>query len=287
MKESTPANSRTTEKAMTGDTPAPIDLDSSEFYLNRELTWLAFNRRVLHEAKDDRVPLLERVFFVAVVGSNLDEFFMKRIGGLKQQVGAGLKKPSIDGMLPAEQIDACYQTVNELFTEQRQIERELRARLAEEGIRFTGYDQLSQKQKKKLDEYFKYEIFPLLTPQGIDPAHPFPFISNLSLNLLVSSSEIDSDQLHLNRIKVPLGVGIPRFIQIGDDHLYITFEELMANNLDDLFPGMTIHSCEFFRVTRNAITEHRDGANDLLAMIESALRERKFADIIRLRWMPT
>ena len=149
MKESTPANSRTTEKAMTGDTPAPIDLDSSEFYLNRELTWLAFNRRVLHEAKDDRVPLLERVFFVAVVGSNLDEFFMKRIGGLKQQVGAGLKKPSIDGMLPAEQIDACYQTVNELFTEQRQIERELRARLAEEGIRFTGYDQLSQKQKKK------------------------------------------------------------------------------------------------------------------------------------------
>jgi polyphosphate kinase len=283
MKESTPANSRTTEKAMTGDTPAPIDLDSSEFYLNRELTWLAFNLRVLHEAKDDRVPLLERVFFVAVVGSNLDEFFMKRIGGLKQQVGAGLKKPSIDGMLPAEQIDACYHMVSELFTEQRQIERELRSRLADEGIRFTGYDQLSQKQKKKLDDYFKYEIFPLLTPQGIDPAHPFPFISNLSLNLLVSTSELDSDQLHLNRIKVPLGVGVPRFIQIGDEHLYITFEELMANNLDDLFPGMTIHSCEFFRVTRNAITERRDGANDLLAMIESALRERKFADIIRLQ----
>lgn len=261
-----------------------FDLDNHEWYLNRELTWLSFNQRVLHEATDDQVPLLERVFFVAVVGSNLDEFFMKRIGGLKQQVGAGVKKLTIDGMLPQEQIDACYKVAQEILTEQRRIEGLLRELLATHDIRFSQYEELTATQKKDMDSYFKREIYPLLTPQGIDPAHPFPFISNLSLNLLVSASEQRSDHQFLNRIKVPLGVGVPRFIPVGKKNLFITFEDLVANNLQELFPGLTIHSHECFRVTRNAITDQsEEQANDLLAMIESALRDRKFADIVRLQ----
>lgn len=261
-----------------------FNLDSPEWYLNRELTWLAFNQRVLNEATDDLVPLLERVFFVAVVGSNLDEFFMKRIGGLKQQVGAGVKKPTIDGMLPQEQIDASYAIAQEILVEQRIIETQLRELLEKEGICFRSYEELNNTQKKEMDSYFKREIYPLLTPQGIDPAHPFPFISNLSLNLLVTTSEAKSDYHFLNRIKVPLGAGVPRFIKVGDTHLYVTFEDLIAHNLEDLYPGLVIHGYEFFRVTRNAITDQGgEQANDLLSMIESALRDRKFADIVRMQ----
>ncbi len=264
--------------------PPAFNLDSHEWYLNRELTWLAFNQRVLHEATDEQVPLLERVFFVAVVGSNLDEFFMKRIGGLKQQVGAGVKKLTVDGMLPEEQIEASYRVAQEILIEQRRIEGLLRELLEKERICFRGYAELSNAQRKEMDNYFKKEIYPLLTPQGIDPAHPFPFISNLSLNLLVTTSEPGSNHQFLNRIKVPLGVGVPRFIPVGDKHLFMTFEDLIANNLQEIFPGLVIHSYEFFRVTRNANTDRREEqANDLLSMIESALRDRKFADIVRLQ----
>jgi polyphosphate kinase len=264
--------------------PPAFDLDSYKWYLNRELTWLGFNQRVLHEATDEQVPLLERVFFVAVVGSNLDEFFMKRIGGLKQQVGAGVKKLSVDGMLPEEQIEASYRVAQEILIEQRRIEGILRELLEKEGICFRGYAELSSGQKKEMDSYFKKEVYPLLTPQGIDPAHPFPFISNLSLNLLVATSEPGSRHQFLNRIKVPLGVGVPRFIPVGSKHLFMTFEDLIANNLQEIFPGLVIHSYAFFRVTRNANTDRREEqANDLLSMIESALRDRKFADIVRLQ----
>ncbi|MGD9310681.1 MAG: RNA degradosome polyphosphate kinase, partial [Desulfosarcina sp.] len=268
--------------------PEPeFNLNDPKWYLNRELTWLAFNQRVLNEAKDDRNPLLERVFFLAVVGSNLDEFFMKRIGGLKQQVGAGVKKRSVDGMLPQEQIDACHQRYEVIVTEMRQIEEKLRMLLDEEGIRFSSYVDIDSQQKKEMDAYFKREVYPLMTPQGIDPAHPFPFISNLSLNLLVKTGEPRSNRWFLNRVKVPSGIGIPRFIQVGNQSLFIAFEDLVANNMDDLFPGLDIHSCEPFRVTRNAITERsEEQANDLLVMIESALRDRKFADIVRLQVDP-
>ena len=264
--------------------PPSFNLDSHQFYLNRELTWLAFNKRVLHEATDDLVPLLERVFFVAVVGSNLDEFFMKRIGGLKQQVGAGVKKLTIDGMLPQEQIDACYLVAQDILMEQRRIESQLRELLEKEHIFFRSYEELTLAQKKEMNDYFKREIYPLLTPQGMDPAHPFPFISNLSLNILVTTSEPNSAHHFLNRIKVPVGVGVPRFIRVGKNYMFITFEDLIANNLDDLFPGLTIHNYEFFRVTRNANADRsEEQANDLLSMIESALRDRKFADIVRLQ----
>ncbi|MDR3089246.1 MAG: polyphosphate kinase 1 [Desulfobulbaceae bacterium] len=267
-----------------GEAVPEFDLERPEWYLNRELTWLQFNKRVLQEARDDRNPLLERVFFLAVVGSNIDEFFMKRIGGLKQQVGAGVTTPSVDGMLPRQQIDACYAMVTALLADLRQTEGVLRTLLAEENIRFCRYSDLGAGQQKEMDRFFRHDVYPLLTPQGIDPAHPFPFISNLSLNLLVGVREKDSDPVLLNRLKVPTGVGVPRFIKVGRGHLYITFEDLIANNLDMLFPGLVAHSCELFRVTRNAITEHMsEQANDLLAMIETALRDRKFADIVRLQ----
>lgn len=264
--------------------PQKFDLDSSEWYLNRELTWLAFNKRVLAEGRDERVPLLDRVFYIAVVGSNLDEFFMKRIGGLKQQVGAGVKKKTVDGMLPQEQIDACYVVAQEILAEQRVIVQDLRKLLKKENISFCSYEDLSASQKKEMDNYFNKEIYPLLIPQGIDPAHPFPFISNLSLNLLVATSEGPDGTVYLNRVKIPHGIGVPRFIKVGRKHLYMTFEDLIAHNLSNLFPGLHIHSYEFFRVTRNAVTDRmEEQANDLLVMIESALRDRKFADIVRLQ----
>lgn len=265
------------------DPPAAFDLESPEWYLNRELTWLEFNKRVLHEGQDDRNPLLERVFFLSVVGSNLDEFFMKRIGGLKQQVGASVTKLSVDGRLPQEQIDACHAVVREILEQRLDLELELQKLLADEGIVITPYSNLSKKDKELIDRYFVDQIYPLLTPQGMDPAHPFPFISNLSINLLVSVRYPDNDHIYLNRIKIPTSSDTPRFVRVGKSNTFILLEDLVANNLELLLPGMEIESCESFRVTRNAITErHEEQANDLLLMIESALRDRKFAEIVRL-----
>ncbi|MBV5317997.1 MAG: polyphosphate kinase 1 [Desulfobulbaceae bacterium] len=262
---------------------SPFDLEDPQWYLSRELTWLSFNRRVLHEGQDDRVPLLERVFFLAVVGSNLDEFFMKRIGGLKQQVGAGVRELSVDGRRPQEQIDACALVVRDLFREQEELELELKRLLARKKIRIVPYADLNLAEKRLAELYFYEQVYPLLTPQGMDPAHPFPFISNLSINLLVSVRYPDSEHSYMNRIKVPVSEDMPRFLRFGDAGHTITLEDLIGNNLEILFPEMVVETCETFRVTRNAITEpHHEQANDLLQVIESALRERKFAEIVRL-----
>ena len=261
-----------------------VDLTAPEWYLNRELTWLEFNRRVFSEACDVRNPLLERLFFLSVIGSNLDEFFMKRIGGLKQQVGARVKQLSTDGRTPQQQIDECYDVVRELLELKERMETVLLDLLAEENIRILKYSELSERHQQHMAQYFQENIYPLLTPQGMDPAHPFPFISNLSLNLLVATRHKDEDHIFLNRIKIPTGAGIPRFVRVeARRHVYVLFEDIVANNLDAIFPGMVVESCAEFRVTRNAITDKRmDQAVDLLVMIESALRERKFAEIVRL-----
>ncbi|MCI5212410.1 MAG: RNA degradosome polyphosphate kinase, partial [Candidatus Electrothrix sp. ATG2] len=228
-------------------------------------------------------PLLERIMFLAIVGGNLDEFFMKRIGGLKQQIGAGVRKLTVDGRTPREQIDECYEVVRSILVQQEKLEQHLLGKLSEQGIRIVGYQELNKEQRREVTSYFQENIYPLLTPQGMDPAHPFPFISNLSINLLVVTRYEHDDHPFLNRIKVPTGVGIPRFIRVGKGYLYIRFEDLIANNLTAVFPGLIIESYAFFRVTRNAITE-QDGAkaNDLLDVIETALRDRKFAEIVRL-----
>ncbi len=276
---STPATRRSAKH----EEPVNVDLQQPEWYLNRELTWLAFNRRVLHEAQDSRNPLLERVKFLAIVSGNLDEFFMKRIGGLKQQLWANMRTLTVDGRTPQQQITEAYAVVRDVEQQQRELARQLHISLIEQGIEIHSYAKLAAEQQAQMRDYYVRNIFPLVTPQAMDPAHPFPFISNLSLNLLVSVRYPEDDQSALVRIKVPVGAGIARFIRVNDAHLYVPLEEVMAHNLDLIFPGMLIESCELFRVTRNAVTEHaEDKAEDLLVMIESELRERKFAPIVRL-----
>lgn len=260
------------------------DLDDPQLYLNRELTWLAFNQRVLHEAEDERTPLLERVKFLAIVSGNLDEFFMKRIGGLKQQVGAGVSKLTVDGRSPQQQIDACQARVHELEARQEQVFLQVMEQLQSYDIRLLDYAVLSAEQQAQLRQRFHQEIYPLMTPQSIDPAHPFPFISNLSLNLLVESKQSDHPSKPvLTRIKVPVGAGVPRFLRIDDGYKFVPLESVVLNNLDMLLPGVEVLCAALFRVTRNANTERdEEHADDLLAMIESELRERRFAPIVRM-----
>jgi polyphosphate kinase len=265
--------------------PAPpaIDLDSPEWYLNRELTWLEFNRRIFNEALDERNPLLERVKFLAIVASNFDEFFMKRIGGLKQQAGAGVTELSIDGRTPEQQIRESQAVVRSMEEKQRILSADLIRKLNQAGVRLSDYSSLSQEDRNTVREHYVKNIFPLVTPLAIGPAHPFPFLSNLSLNLLVTVRHSGEDSADLVRIKVPVGEEIPRFLQIGDKTHFVPLEEVIAKNLDLLFPGMQIESCELFRVTRNAITEiPGQQAEDLMSMVESELRDRKFAPIVRL-----
>ncbi len=260
-----------------------IDLDAPEYYLNRELTWLAFVKRVLHEAEDSRTPLLERVKFLAITSSILDEFFMKRIGGLKQQVAAGVHKLTVDGRSPIQQIEESHELIRPLNIEQQGLWVELRQKLEEIGVRLASYESLSDEDQQWLRDHYLENIFPLVTPQAMDPAHPFPFVSNLSLNLLVSLHYPDDPLPLMARVKVPLGAGVPRFIRVRDALVFVPLEEIIANNLDLLFPGMVVERTELFRVTRNADVESdEDKADDLLALIESELQERKFAPIVRL-----
>lgn len=262
---------------------AGVDLFSPEFFLNRELTWLRFNSRVLNEAKDLRTPLLERVKFLAITASNLDEFFMKRIGGLLQQVGAGIIDRTLDGRTPQEQIDQCAAYVRAMLAEQERIAGELIEELKSKDIRVFRYAELSGAQKREVrNRYFQF-IYPLVTPQSIDPAHPFPFVSNFSLNLLVKFIRRKNKTPVLARVKVPVGEGAPRLMKLDQAGHFIPLEEVMRNNLDMLFPGVEIISCELFRATRNSNTEgSEEHAEDLLELIESELQERRFAPIVRL-----
>jgi polyphosphate kinase len=265
------------------DAEEPVDVKAPGLLLNRELTWLNFNYRVLHEAADERTPLLERAKFLSIVSSNLDEFFMKRIGGLKQQVGAGLHDLTVDGRTPQQQIDECYDVVRDIESEKRRVFVEVDRLLVQRGIRLTSFEDVSKKDQQKLREDYLENIYPLVTPQVSDPAHPFPFISNLSTNLLVTVRHPDDDDQSRARVKVPVGPGIPRFMKLEGQNTYVTLESVMASNLDLLFPEMIVENCEMFRVTRNANTElDEERADDLLAMIETELRERRFAPIVRL-----
>jgi polyphosphate kinase len=282
------AHGETSHQAAAAAAPAPaqpsvVDLDSPQWYLNRELTWLEFNRRVLAEAQDARVPLLERLKFLAIVSSNLDEFFMKRIGGLKQQIGAGLQSLSVDGRTASEQLDLALASVKDLSHAMRHVEVELFRLLAAEGIQVRRFAELSAAERETIGAYYRTNIFPLVTPLGIDPAHPFPFISNLSLNLLVALRPADSKETSLVRIKIPTGPGVSRFIRVGDSHVYVAIEDLVADHLHLLFPDARVEAQALFRVTRNAVVEKsEEAADDLLALIESEVRERKFAPIVRL-----
>jgi polyphosphate kinase len=263
---------------------AEINLSDSCWYLNRELTWLEFNRRVLHEAEDERTPLLERLKFIAIVSANMDEFFMKRIGGLKQQVGADLREPSIDGLTPQQQIHECHNFYRILQRKKYNLLQHVLDLLKREGIAISAMKNLSARDRKNLRNYFTTNIYPLLTPQSIDPAHPFPFISNLSLNLLVTLNYSAGLDMQLARVKVPVGVNTSRFISVpGRKERFVRLEDLLLSNLDMLFPGMKVVRFDLFRVTRNANTElDEEDADDLVEMIETELKDRRFAPIVRL-----
>jgi len=262
-----------------------IDLKDPSLYLNRELTWLAFNRRVLHEAEDPRNPLLERLKFLAIVSANLDEFFMKRIGGLKQQLGAGMSLKTVDGRTPKEQISECYEVVRQQEIAQHQVFTQLRTELSNHGIEILSYDALSRDDSDYLRGHYHDNVFPLITPQSIDPAHPFPFISNHALNLLVEVGFPDQEgRTSLARVKIPTSEHVPRFIKLPDRNHFVPLEDVVRNNLDMLMPEMDVISVHMFRVTRNANTErNEEHADDLLSMIESELRDRRFAPIVRLQ----
>jgi polyphosphate kinase len=271
-----------------------IDLADPQYYLSRELTWLEFNDRVLHEAMDERTPLLERLKFMGIFSSNLDEFFMVRIAAIKEQIEAKVSQLTPDGRTPSEQLAVASDRVQELVTKQHHhFETVLRPAMLEQGIYLLDYYDLNQEQCNYLQTYFEEQIFPVLTPLAVDPGHPFPYISNLSLNLAVVIKHPDTGEELFARVKVPKV--LPRFIvlptnlQVIDStnplQSYpersqiwtgITLEQLIAHNLESLFPGMNIQDCYTFRVTRNAdISVADDDADDLLLAIEHGLRKRR------------
>ncbi len=265
-----------------------FDLNDPALYLNRELSWMEFNDRVLSQAADQRLPLLERVKFLAIYGSNMDEFFMKRIGGLKQQVAAGIQDVTVDGRTPRQQIEACCQAMIDQSARREQTLKELLKALTKAGIEIVTCSELVRSEQEAMRSYFYDNLFPLITPQSVDPAHPFPFISNLSLNLFVKLRYPGDKEVSLARVKVPVGAGAGRFQRIGQQgHRYVLLEEVVEQNLDLLFPGMEIIGCELFRVTRNANTsKDEEHADDLLELIETTLQHRRVAPIVRLQVTP-
>ncbi len=263
-----------------------VNLSDSKYYFNRELSWLEFNRRVLHEALDERTPLLERLKFMAIFSSNLDEFFMVRVAGLKQQVAAGVTKLSLDGRTPAQQLEEIGNLLRPMVMKQHQFFQEvLTKQLAKNKIHILNYVDLNQEQRTYLNEFFEEHIFPVLTPLAIDPSHPFPYISNLSLNLAVLVKDPDTEEELFARIKIPKV--LPRFIPLPEElgQRYkrqmgiwtgIPIEQLITHNLESLFPGMNIQECYIFRVTRNAdLAVEEDEADDLLLAIEKELQKRR------------
>ncbi len=281
----------------TSFTPPPPLNNKSSLFLNRELTWLQFNWRVLEEALDDTHPLLERVKFLAIFSSNLDEFFMIRVSGLRQQLELGRIEASADGMSPAEQLAAIRQSLTPMLQQQLQLwTRELLPQLHEQDIHILGYSDLKGKQRKLLRRHFKREIFPTLTPLAFDPGHPFPHISNLSLNLAVVIQDPEHGE-RFARVKVP-GF-FPRLLRIPSEdkadifeglglsdvtaNNFVWIEEVIANNLDKLFPGLDVVAAYPFRVTRDADIEiEEDEAADLLAAIEEGVELRYFGRPVRL-----
>lgn len=262
-------------------------LDDPSLYINRELSWLAFNDRVLEEALDERNPLLERLKFIAIYGTNLDEFFMIRIAGLKQQIEAEVHKRSDDGRLPEEQLAAVAARLRpSLDVMTSCLDDVLLPALERHGIRILSYDQLEPATAQQMKQYFYERVFPVLTPLAIDAGHPFPYISTLSLSLAVELREERPEGYadYVARVKVP--PSLPRFVPVeapAGQRWFVLVEDLIANNLNALFPGMRILGSYAFRVTRDADLDlQEDEADDLLRAIESELRKRRFGEPVRL-----
>jgi polyphosphate kinase len=267
-------------EALTAPAQAP-ELDSPELYSNRELSWLQFNERVLELAEDESLPLLERVKFLAIYASNLDEFYMVRVAGLHDQVDAGIDARGPDGLSPGETIVRIAQRTRELGDRHsREWEERVRPQLAEHGIRVIDCGECESGELAEIDRQFSEQIFPVLTPLAVGPGRPFPYISNLSLSLAVWLRDPVSRTETFARVKVPKEV-IPRFVPIGGD-LFVPLEAVIARHLDQLFPGMEILSHDYFRVTRDADFTISDEADDLVRAVEDELRRRRFGEVVRL-----
>ncbi|HTS15607.1 MAG TPA: polyphosphate kinase 1, partial [Candidatus Sulfotelmatobacter sp.] len=248
-------------------------------YINRELSWLEFNARVLDEATDPRNPLLERTRFLAIFANNLDEFFQVRVAGLKQQLAAGRSHPSADGLTAAETLDAIRNKVLSLVAAHSAAYARIHEELAAHDIRIVPYAEREER-GLELRRRFLDEIFPVLTPLAVDPGHPFPYISDLSLSLAVTVRDPDTGERRFARIKVP--PVLPRLVEVGQ-RTFILLEQIIAANLDALFPGMEVVEHHLFRVTRNAdLAIEEDEADDLLMAIEEELRKRRFGAAVRL-----
>jgi polyphosphate kinase len=260
--------------------------EQSSLYLNRELSWLDFNDRVLQLAEDERVPLLERVKFCAIYTTNLDEYYMVRVAGLRDQIDAGVENPSQDGLIPSETIALIRERVLGQSTRLTDcFEGRLRPALAEHDIRVVGVRELDDERRAELAKHFQKAIFPALTPLAVAPGRPFPYISNLSLSLAVLVRDPISDQTVFARVKVPTEI-LPRFVTLKqpspEPSLLVPLEDVIANHLDALFPGMEIADYDVFRVTRDADLEVSDDAADLLQAVEDELRRRRFGEVVRV-----
>ena len=251
-------------------------------FINRELSWLEFNERVLWLARNSETPLLERVKFLAIFATNLDEFYMVRVAGLKRQLAAGLTSRSADGLTPKQQLDLIGARVLPMIeNHSRTWHKGILPGLEEAGVFVHRWKDLEELQRKELDDFFRERIFPVVTPLAVDPGHPFPYISYLSLNLAVLVRDPTSEDTHFARVKVP--PLLPRFVQLPDGEVFVPIEDVIAANLDQLFPGMEIVEHYAFRVTRNADLEiNDDGAEDLLEALEAELRKRRFSPAVRL-----
>jgi polyphosphate kinase len=254
-----------------------------QLYINRELSWLEFNSRVLHEAFDERNPLLERLKFAAIFSTNLDEFYMVRVAGLRRQLAANVTVTAPDGLSPQEQLDAISARVRELLAQQqRLIHEQLLPQLADRGVRLVPLEELTAEEWVRLDEYFEKQVYPVLTPLAVDPGHPFPYISNLSLSLAVEIRDPVTLEDHFARVKVPRS--LPRWVKFGRANQFIPLEQLIGINLRALFPGMEVLNWYAFRITRNSDIEllSSEEPDDLLATIEEQVFLRRFGEVVRL-----
>src|SRR5919198_828698 len=263
------------DQAASGITdPTSHAFQRTERYLNRELSWLEFNARVLAIAEDRSQPLLERVKFLSIFGSNLDEFFQVRVAGLQEQREAGVVTAAPDGMTPEQQLGAIGARVRELSTRVDGLRRDdLRVALEKERIWVVDWDGLDDEEREHLASLFRERIFPVLTPLSVDPAHPFPYVSSLSLNLAALVADPSTGQRRFARVKVP--PLLPRFLVLPDRERFVPLEQVIAAHLGLLFPGMEIVDHCAFRLTRDADFElEEDEGGDLLEAIESVLRRR-------------
>ena len=262
----------------------PPDSLSTTLFFNRELSWLEFNSRVLHEAFDDRNPLLERLKFLSIFSTNLDEFYMVRVAGLRRQVAAGVTATGPDGVSPVVLLDAIDRRVRELNTRGHEcLHRVLVPALEKHGIKLVRMSDLTASEWNTVDVFFESEVFPVLTPLAVDPGHPFPYVSNLSLSLAVEIRDPDRGIDHFARVKVPKS--LPRWVPFGRGHHFVPLEEVIGANLGSLFPGMQVLGWWAFKVTRYSdleLDKTVDEPEDLLAMIEEQVFQRRFGEVVKL-----